>query len=459
MISEIKRTQLLNFAAPIVCVCILIGAAVYSFLVPYDDALVLADSIGERSRISGVVIKDPERRENTKHVVVEVEMLNGELIHEPVRTLLYADRHAAITYGNRIEATGILAYPEAFETDTGRIFDYASFLRAHGIAYTMSYPDISIINSEGGTVFMSGLISLKHFLIRGMQASLPEPESSLLEGLLLGERQSLGDSITDAMRNAGVVHIIVLSGYNVALVITWISFITLALLPRNAAFAVTACFVIAFALLTGASETTIRATLMALIMMMATVLNRPTMAFRSLLFAAAIMALINPHIVLYDLSFQLSVLATLGLILFSAPIEKMLTYVPATLKLREIVATTIATQITVLPLLVLSIGAISLVFLPANALVLPAVPIAMFLGFVSSLIASLSVALAFPVSFVAYAVLSYIIDVSVWFGTLPYSAVTIDMDFLPETFIVLAAIYGFVFLAWFYYKKAPVRGL
>ena len=168
---------------------------------------------------------------------------------------------------------------------------------------------------------------------------------------MLGEKQSLGDKLTDAFRKAGVVHIIVLSGYNVALVINSVLFVSLRVMPRLLGYGVASVFVIGFAVLTGGSETTIRATIMALLMMTARILNRPAMALRGLFIAAAIMALWNPFVVLYDLSFQLSVVATLGLILFSDKIAKRINFVPSNFGLREIVSTTLATQITVFPLL------------------------------------------------------------------------------------------------------------
>ena len=205
---------------------------------------------------------------------------------------------------------------------------------------------------------------------------------------------------------------------------------------------------VAFAVMTGLSETAIRATIMALIMMLATVLHRPKAALRALLIAAAAMALWNPYLVLYDLSFQLSVVATLGLILFSDGIAKKLPFIPnyKYLPFREIAGSTLATQITVLPLLILSIGAVSFVFLPANLLVLPAVPLAMFFGFFAACVALVSGMFAFPIAAVAYGILSYIIHVSVWLGSLPFSSVQVPAGWTGALLGILALCYGVGFL-------------
>jgi competence protein ComEC len=89
------------------------------------------------------------------------------------------------------------------------------------------------------------------------------------------------------------------------------------------------------------------------------------------------------------------------------------------------VSTTLATQVAVLPLLVLSVGQVSLIALVTNILVLVFVPYAMLAGFGAALVASVSTTLAFPLSAVAYALLRYIIEVSVMLGSLPYAAVNL----------------------------------
>ena len=403
---------------PALCIAAIAGAALYSLLAPPPAAPELDALIGRRAALEGVIVRDPDVREKTARLTLETDV---------GRILVVADRLVDVRYGDRVRATGTLEKPEPFETDSDRTFNYPMYLRAHGIGHEMSFASVAVLAREEGNPVVTLLLSVKHALIRGIEAALPEPESALLAGLLLGEKQSLGDKVTDAFRKAGVVHIIVLSGYNVALVIQWVLFVALRILPRIAGYTVAALFVVAFAVMTGGSETTIRASIMALLMIIATVMRRPGAALHGLLIASATMALWNPFIVLFDLSFQLSVLATLGLILFSDKIARCLQSIPQWkyLPFREIVATTIATQATVLPLLVLSIGAVSLVFLPANALVLPAVPFAMLIGFFAATLALVSTTLAFPLSVVAYALLTYIINVAVFFGSLPFASVSL----------------------------------
>lgn len=413
---------------PALALLAVLGAGLYSLAAKTEDAA-LAPFSGSRAVVVGTVVRDPELRENTLRLTVRPETVNGNFIDDSKNVLISTDRFVDVSYGGRVRAVGALMAPEAFETDSGRTFNYPHYLWAHGISRTMSFAEVSVLeDGAGGNALVARLLSVKHALIRGIKRALPEPYAALAEGLLVGEKQALGDSLYQAFVASGVVHIIVLSGYNVALVINSVLFLSLRVLPRLVGYAVAAVFVLAFAVMTGASETTIRATIIALLMMTARVLRRPGAALRGLVIAAAIMALANPFLVLYDLSFQLSVMATLGLVLFSDAIASRLHFVPERLGLREIMATTLATQITVLPLLVLSIGAVSLVFLPTNILVLPVVPLAMFLSFIAATLLLVLPATFVFIAFPAYLALAYIIAIPEFFGGLPFASLPIPQS-------------------------------
>lgn len=431
----------------ILCVLSVFGAGVYSLIAPPLEEPALQSASFARAQIEGVVVADPDRREHTVQLTVRPDVINGEYIeHSRAQVIVSVDRFMHVAYGDRVVATGVLRVPEAFETDSGRVFNYQEYLRTHGVTHTMAFAEVVVKGSGEGNPLVAFLLSVKHMFLRGIDRALPEPEGALLAGLLVGEKQSLGDRIMDAFRASGVVHIIVLSGYNVALVINSVTYIALRILPRLFAYGIAAIFVLGFAVMTGASETTVRATIMALLMMTATVFHRPALALRGLFIASALMALANPMLVLYDLSYQLSVLATLGLILFSARIETWLTLVPRALALREIVATTLATQITVLPILITSIGAVSLVFLPANALILPAVPLAMLFGFLAAVVALIAPLIALPLTLIAYALLWFIIHIALFFGELPFALVLVPEEGIVPVLTLLGCAYILLFL-------------
>lgn len=436
---------------PVLCVLILIGAALYSVSASNPAPTAFTEAVGTNVVLEGVVSKDADVREKFIFLTLDVDSIHNKKTKG--RVLVSVDRFSEVVYGDRIRVTGKLQVPEEFETDYGRTFDYPKYLLAHGITHRVSFAEVEILSNDNGNAIVSALLSVKHTLLSGIQKALPEPESALLAGLLLGEKQSLGEKITQSFRSAGVVHIIVLSGYNIALVIAAILFVAQKMFPRVVALSVAGIGIVAFVVMTGATETGIRASVMALIVLFAQYLRRPTEGVRVLLIAGAGMAVFNPYLVLFDLSYQLSMLATLGLVLFSNPIQKKITVVPETLGLREIVATTIATQITVLPLLIASIGSVSVVSLFANIAVLPAVPFAMLFGFLAALVALVSYTFALPFVAISYALLYYIITVSVWLGSYSFSAFVIPQEIPFEAVGIFLALSALVFV--FFSKRKP----
>ena len=405
----------LSKVIPWLCVFVLVGAGAYSLVATAPFTPELDAAVETNATVFGVVIEDPDVREKTQLLTVKTDV--GTVL---VRTDPFID----VQYGDSVRVTGTVEVPEAFETDTGRTFNYPMYLRAHGMTHIMSSAEVEVIAHEKGNVITAALLSVKHWFLRGVERVLPEPESALLAGLLVGEKRGLGERLTDLFRRAGVIHIVVLSGYNVALVINFILLGATFIFSRRVSLIVAGVFALAFMVMTGASETAVRATLMALVVLVAKALHRPADGLRILLIVAAGMALYNPYLVLFDLSYQLSMLATLGLILFSSRIEPYLLWLKSK-TLMEIVSTTLATQITVLPLLIYAVGQVSVVSLLANILVLIVVPWAMLSGFVAGLLGTISAPFAFPFAAVAYGFLFYIIKVSSFLGSRAFGAFTL----------------------------------
>ena len=413
--------------------------------------------VNTKNVIEGVVVEAPDRREFSTRLTVAVEKVNDAPIKGKI--LASVDRFASVAYGDRVLVSGVLNIPEAFETETGRTFDYRKFLLAHRVTHVVRFAEVDVLESSQGSGIIGLLLGVRDALIVRIERILPDPEAPLLAGLLLGERQSLGDDLYRSFQRAGVVHMIVLSGYNVSLVVAAILKVTETLLPRIASFSVAGLGIVAFALMTGASETTVRASLMAGVLILATALRRPHYALRALLFAGIVMIVINPFLLLYDLSFQLSFLATGGIILFADVFSKRLAFLPEKFGIREIGGATIAAQLSVLPILIISIGSVSIVSPVANLAVLVAVPWAMLFGFIASTLAFVSTWLAYPFTVVTYVFLTYILNVSVWFGDIPISTIIVPPHAVVSVSIGTMLIYGL--LLWRFRKgivlKSPPR--
>src|SRR3989338_4216232 len=162
----------------------------------------------------------------------------------------------------------------------------------------------------------------------------------------------------------------------------------------------------------------------------------------ALLLAGVIMILINPFVLAYDVSFQLSFIATIALIFFTPKIEQYFLWVPKHFKLRDIVSVTFAVYIFVLPFILYKMGNLSLVALPANVLVLPFIPITMILGFLTGLLGVINYFLSIPFGYVSYLLLHCELGVINFFSQIPFASLIIpDFPFILTLLIYAYFIY------------------
>jgi competence protein ComEC len=374
----------------------------------------LSASVGEKVELTGIVVKEPDVREKTTHLYVKT---SDDVI------LVTTDRYAAVAYGDEVRFFGTLKEPESFVGELGRTFNYPAYLLARNVEYQMSFANVEVLTSGHGNMFISPLLHVKSSLVDGIESVLNEPQAGLSEGLLLGVKQALGEELEAAFRTSGIIHIVVLSGQNIMIVVTFVLTVLSFVLPRRPRILVGLGIVTCFALMVGLSATVVRASLMVGILLIGQLFGRSHNLIRSLLFAGAVMVCINPYILLYDLGFQFSFMATLGLILIAPKFETFISDGFSKLSIKEFLVATIATQIAVLPLLLYHIGEVSLVAVIVNVLVMPIVPLAMLATFLAGAIAIVSPILALPFAFIAHVVLSYIIQVALFFSALPFASI------------------------------------
>lgn len=412
-----KKNRTLFIAVAVLCAAAL-GLARTDIFLQTEAQQNLALFAGERTEVSGVVVNNPERRDTTLHVHIEVKEVGGQTARGKLLALL--PREAQVSYGDEVVVLGKIEAPQAFETDTGRIFDYPSYLRARGVSALMRYADVE--SQESHFSLQGQLFALKHIFTRSLERVFPEPENALLQGLLLGERRGLPQEFTNAFITAGLIHVVVLSGYNISIVSEGILRI-LSIFPRTVAFSAGGATMLLFVVMIGAGATAVRALVMGLIAIVARYFGRSAAALRALALAAAAMVLWNPATLLFDPSFVLSVLATFGLITLSPAVEeklpKFLSRLP---QIRSIAASTIAVQIFVLPALLYMTGVFSLFALPANMLALPAVPFAMGFGFLAGIAGFIHPVVALPAMVVADLLLRFMMFVATTVQSLPFSS-------------------------------------
>lgn len=404
----------------VVLLGIALGARFWmAFSAPPADIL---NYTGKMAVVSGVVVDDPDIRATSARVTLAVATINTRKASGKILAALPKDTE--VEYGDRLTVRGTLEEPQNFETQSGKEFDYQNYLRVRGISATIGRAAL-ISRERDGFSIMGALFSLKHSFERSLERVVPEPQVSLLEGILLGERGGFTQELLQAFVLVGLIHVVVLSGSNISIVAEAV-FRALGFLPRTLTYFVGGALMLLFVLMTGGGAASVRALIMAAIALLARYLRRPAAALRALIAAAVLMLLWNP-LLLGDSGFVLSVLATFGLIMFAPSIESKLLFVPAwaVFNLRSIVATTLAVELFILPALLYFSGTLSFLSLPVNALVLPFVPLVMLAGFAAGICALLHPALALVPALLVDVLLRLIIWITQSAAALPFSAASV----------------------------------
>ncbi|MDP2655047.1 MAG: ComEC/Rec2 family competence protein, partial [bacterium] len=416
------------------------------------------------------VVGDPDIREKSQRIALEVEK-GGERVG--ALAVMPLKNHVAV--GDRVRVYGTLSLPQAFETENGRTFRYDKYLEARGIRFLIQFGAIYTTEDAPWYSLPAALARIKHSFLDGLARSLPKTDAALAGGIVIGGKQGLGEELQDAFIRSGLVQIIVLSGYNVMIVAEWVMiFFAYCRLPRRLQYFAGGAALLLFVGIAGISATAVRAAIMAVIALYARATGKNYAASRALLFTVLLMLIWNPLYLIFDPGFGLSVAATAGIIWLSPIIERFLearrerflrvimhsaTFPSGKAERSQkpfssnfwinAVATTLAAQVSVLPLLLYNIGLFSLVALPANILVNPLVPLAMagaaIAGVVGMILGSFMPIVATVVGYPAYVLTSYFIFIAEKSSALPFAAFNLP---LFSFWLVIIAYATLIYFAW-----------
>lgn len=409
---------------------------------PPDALLCTRNTVKAR----GLILADPTSTESGQVLVVRVGKIfvGEEVCAEDISVRLKTKLYPRYSYGDRVTIEGKLNRPLNFSSDNGREFDFQGYLAKDDIYYEMKSARVDMDTSSDPVRDVTyWLYRVKHGFVMNLQQHLGEPHAALAAGLVVGEKSSLGKELLEDFRIVGLIHIIVLSGFNITIVAVAMRRV-LSFLPRVWGIVIGGAGIILFGILVGGGATVIRSCFMASIALIADLIRRDYNVVRALGLAALIMLIQNPLILLHDPSFQLSFLATLGLLLLAQPLESRLGWIPEKFGMRGTIATSFATQIFVSPFILWMMGQISIIGVIVNILVLPFIPITMLFVFLTGALGFVWSPLAMLAGWGAHMLLTYELFMVEHFARVPYAALTVppfSFWWVMGFYVVFAAIY------------------
>lgn len=382
---------------------IFVGVFYYQF----DDARLKSVYVQfeKQTTFLGKIISDPNIKEDLQEITVQDETLKNK--HILVRVALYP----RYLYGEKLKISGKIRepFPEG----------YANYLAKERIVGVMSFPEIEVVSKPQDFSLKGFLIDIKHSVSETFSELLPKKEAAFLTGITLGGTSGFSLEFKEAMKKSGTTHLVALSGYNITIIV-WVIFGFFSyFLSRRLSFIFTIISIILFVGMAGAEASVVRAAIMGILVLIAREAGRMYSFRNAIVFTGLCMTILNPKILVFDVGFQLSFLAFLG-ILYLRPALIKLFHIKETdvgfLSWKDNLFTTISAQLGVLPILISSFGEISLSSIISNTIILPIVPVAMGVGAMIALISLGSFYGALILSWVALVLLKFKIMVIEFFA-------------------------------------------
>jgi len=333
--------------------------------------------------LTGIISDGPDVRETSQKIKVEV---GGSTI------LVTTSKYPEYKYLDRIKITGKLETPMV--TDD---FNYKDYLLKDHIYSVMNSSKIELLSQKHQYNIFSyiyeKILFVKQKLEQSVQNNFLPPHSLILDGIIFGNNKNMTQDLRSRLNAAGLRFLTAISGVHVII----LSAILISLLMffgfgRRPAFCLSIILIWIYVVLTGFTASGIRAAIMGSIFIFAGVLGRQNTSSRTIVLAAALMLLQNPLLLIYDIGFQLSFMASLGIIYLKPSINVLIKnlFKEKLTWFSDILSVTFSAQIFTLPLMVYNFGTMSLVAPITSILILPVMPWILSFGFLFSIFAAIS---------------------------------------------------------------------
>ncbi len=415
----------------------------------------------------GTITEPPEASGSSVRYVISAERLEEGVAGTQAvkgKVMLSLPLGYDFKYGDRLEIIGELITPPA-----GSGGSWRDYLEHRGIYTYSQFGRVNLLESGSGNPLLRLLFGLREKGARVIDKLFPAPENALLRGILLGDESQISPLAREAYSITGTSHIIAISGFNMAVLSGIVAHVFTRRFGAQKGSLVTIIVLLLYTILVGAEASVLRAAFMGAFTVIASSIARRGNSLNNLGISVLLMMLINPHLP-WDVGFQLSAMATLGLALLMPPLRARLTLwmnarfgeefsTRFSTWVGDYLLVTLIAQLSVLPLLLYHFKSFSWVFLIANPLILPVQPLVMILGLLAMTVGLISLPLGRMLAWIAWPFAAYTNRMVFWLASnFPHRLQVPKLDFVwvMLAYLVLAIlVLGLPWRQWLGFLKKP----
>ena len=404
-----------------------------------DDAAL----VGKKIEGKAVVIRNSQSSTG-QNLVIEFQISKIDM-------LLQVPQYPIFQYGDLLSVS---CTAETIENKDPS-FDYRMYMAKEGVLYSCENKKFTKIGENYGNIFLSHILKIRNLFEENIEAAVPAPEGALADGLLFGGNAGLSKDIQNDFSKTGMTHIVAVSGYNVTIISEYLMLVGIFLgLWRKQAIWFALFGIIIFVIMSGLPASAVRAGVMSGVLLWAMKNGRLTSAENAIIFAGAIMLYLNPLLLRYDVGFQLSFLATLGIVLSSPFWEKSFIKKHKALGMSEAISLSLSAQIFVLPIIAVNFHLASLVSLLANIFILPIIPLSMLLVFFVAMAGFILTPLSIVLAWICYLPLYYELWLIHTLAQFPWASISIEK--VEMWWMVIYYMILILVIIWLRKSKIPI---
>jgi competence protein ComEC len=378
-----KKLNTLVFESVVVLLFLNLGIVSNYFNTQINYKTHFSNSILERNLIQGLVSEKLKSTTYYDKFILKATHINGQNCIGKILLYVPKKEKTDIEVGNKIKA---FETPKLLQNALNpNQFDYSKYLKNQNVFHEIKIKDTNTISVSKDINFYYYINLIKSKLLKSYDVkSFKKDNYNLLMALLFGEKTELSKEISTNYTQAGIIHILAISGLHIALIYGIVLWLTKPLLRFKKGklyiFLLSLCILWFYAILAGFSASIVRAAVMFSVVAFAKIINRQSNIYNSLAVSALLLLLYNPNY-LFDVGFQLSFAAVLSIVIFQ-PIVRKYSYSKylIVLKIKELLLISLVAQIGVLPLILYYFGQFPLLFLLANLIAIPLSSIILILG-------------------------------------------------------------------------------